>query len=101
MKRRTNFQCPARTGRGRFPGRSRSRESVTLKTLADVRELMRHLPDAHRQRSTWRHVEALVADAARGGDINDAVVALRFVLSMEGVECRNESSGKVRFARHG
>jgi hypothetical protein len=37
-----------------------------LATLADVRALMQHLPDGHRQRSTWRYVEAQVADAASG-----------------------------------
>jgi hypothetical protein len=26
---------------------------MTLTTLADVRELMRHLPAGHRERSTW------------------------------------------------
>jgi hypothetical protein len=41
---------------------------MTLKTLADVRELL----DA----------------AARGGDTVNVVVPLRMVLSMEGVECR-------------
>src|SRR5260370_30674889 len=61
---------------------------VTLKTLADARELMRHLPNGHRQRSTWRHVEAQVADAANGGDVTDALVALRLVLILERVECR-------------
>jgi hypothetical protein len=49
---------------------------------------MRHLPDGHRQRSTWRHVEAQVADAANGGDVTDAYVALRLVLMPERVECR-------------
>ena len=28
---------------------------MTLRTLADVRELMRHLPPEHRERPTWRH----------------------------------------------
>jgi len=28
---------------------------MTLKTLADVRELMRHLPADRRDRTTWRH----------------------------------------------
>jgi hypothetical protein len=73
---------------------------VKLSTLADVRELMRHLPRATRERDTWRHVADQLAEAARGGDVNDAVVALRLVLMLERVECRNESSGKVRFARH-
>jgi hypothetical protein len=47
---------------------------TTLKTLADVRTLMQHLPDGHRRRSTWRHVaQQLAAAADGGGDINDAV----------------------------
>jgi hypothetical protein len=39
---------------------------MTLKTLADVRQLMRHLPAGHRERSTWCYVDALLADAAAG-----------------------------------
>ncbi len=31
---------------------------MTLKTLADVRTLMRHLPAEHRERPTWRHVRS-------------------------------------------
>jgi len=61
---------------------------MTLKTLADVRELMRHLPRATRERDTWRHVAEQLAEAARGGDVNDAAVALRLVLMLERVECR-------------
>jgi hypothetical protein len=49
---------------------------MTLKTLADVRMLMQHLPDGHRQRSTWRDVAKQLAAAADGGDINDVVVPL-------------------------
>jgi hypothetical protein len=30
---------------------------MTLRTLADVRELMRHLPAEHRNSRTWRYVE--------------------------------------------
>jgi hypothetical protein len=62
---------------------------MTLKTLADVRALMRHLPRHTRARSTWRHVAEQLAEAARGGDINDALVALRLVLMLERVECRS------------
>jgi DNA-directed RNA polymerase specialized sigma24 family protein len=47
---------------------------MKLATLADVRALMQHLPDGHRQRSTWRHVAKQLAAAADGGDINDVVV---------------------------
>jgi hypothetical protein len=38
---------------------------MTLKTLADVRELMRHLPPEHRERPTWRHVAAELEQAGR------------------------------------
>jgi hypothetical protein len=31
---------------------------LDITTLADVRELMRHLPPDHRERLTWRHVLA-------------------------------------------
>jgi hypothetical protein len=60
---------------------------MTLKTLADVRALMRHLPQHSRERNTWRHAADQLAEAARGGDVNDAVVALRLVLMLERVEC--------------
>ncbi len=59
---------------------------MTLKTLANVRELMRHLPAEHRERPTWRHVAAELEKAAAGADTVD--VALRLVLMLENVECR-------------
>jgi hypothetical protein len=37
---------------------------MTLKTLADVRTLLRHLPAEHRERPTWRHVAAELERAA-------------------------------------
>jgi hypothetical protein len=61
---------------------------MMLKTLADVRELMRHLPADRRARSTWRRVAADIEVAAGGGDIEGAVIALRMVLMIEGVKCR-------------
>ena len=61
---------------------------MTLTTLDDVRTLMKHLPAEHRNRPTWQHVAAQIDDAARGGDVDDAVVALRLVLSLERIECR-------------
>ena len=38
---------------------------MTLKTLADVRELTRRLPKDHRAKSTWRHVEKQLNAAPR------------------------------------
>jgi hypothetical protein len=61
---------------------------MTLRTLDDVRKLMRHLPAERRKLSTWQYVAAQLADAAGGGDVASAVVALRMVLMMERVECR-------------
>jgi hypothetical protein len=61
---------------------------MSLKTLADVRELMRHLPADRRARSTWCRVAADIEAAADGGDIEGAAIALRMVLMLEGVECR-------------
>ena len=61
---------------------------MTLATLADVRGLMRHLPDDRRERSTWRQVAADIEAAAAGDDIEGAAIALRMVLFLEKVECR-------------
>jgi hypothetical protein len=58
---------------------------MTLTTPADVRELMKHLPKGHRERSTWRHVAACLDEAAAGGDMIDVAVPLKMVLSMEEV----------------
>jgi hypothetical protein len=62
---------------------------MTLKTLADVRKLIGHLPKDHRAKSTWQHVEEYLNKAARGEvETIDVTVPLRMVLSMENVECR-------------
>jgi hypothetical protein len=61
---------------------------VTLKTLADVRTLMQHLPDGHRERSTWQHVEKQLNAAARGEtETIDVAVPLLLVLQLERVPC--------------
>jgi hypothetical protein len=39
---------------------------MTLKTLADVRKLMGHLPAATREKSTWQHVAKCLDEATRG-----------------------------------
>jgi hypothetical protein len=62
---------------------------MELTTLADVLELIKHLPKGHRERSTWRHVAACLDEAVLGEvDTIDVAVPLQMVLSMEGVECR-------------
>jgi len=61
---------------------------MTLRTLADVRELMRHLPEDRRARPTWRHVAAQLNEAVGSGDTEDVAIALRLALMLEGVECR-------------
>jgi len=64
-------------------------EVMTLKTLADVRELIeRHLPAETRAKSTWQHVAKCLDEAARGADPVQVSVALQIVLMLEGVECR-------------
>jgi hypothetical protein len=62
---------------------------MTLRTLADVRELMHHLPPDHRMLPTWRHVASQLDKAATGTlDTVNVEIALRLVLMLEGVKCR-------------
>jgi hypothetical protein len=61
---------------------------MDLKTLADVRKLLGHLPKETRAKSTWRHVEAELKNAAAGDDPRDVSVALQMVLQLENVEYR-------------
>ena len=62
---------------------------MKLTTLADVRELMQHLPKDYRAKSTWQHVEKQLNAAALGEvGVIDVVVPLPMVLSMESVEWR-------------
>jgi hypothetical protein len=62
---------------------------MKLRTLADVRELVeKHLPADYRQKDTWKHVAAQLAEAASGGDVMDVSIALRLALMLERVECQ-------------
>jgi hypothetical protein len=59
---------------------------MTVRTLADVRTLLGHLPKEYRAKETWRRV-ATTLDEAAGGEIQpvEVTVALKLVLSMEGI----------------
>jgi hypothetical protein len=63
-------------------------KAMKLTTLADVRELMQHLPKDHRAKSTWQHVEKQLNAAAVGkAETIDVSVPLRLVLQLERVPC--------------
>jgi hypothetical protein len=51
--------------------------------LADVRELIGHLPAATRQKETRRHVVAQLDAAVRGANPADAAVTLQLVVIWE------------------
>jgi hypothetical protein len=61
---------------------------MTLRTLADVRTLLSHLPKETRARHTWQHVESELKKAAAGADAKQLSIALQMVLSLEGVGWR-------------
>jgi hypothetical protein len=63
---------------------------MTLKTLADVRELLRHLPAERKALDTWRYVATRLEEAARGADAIDVAVSLRLVLALEHIPCRSK-----------
>jgi len=61
---------------------------MTLRTLADVRTLMSHLPADRKRMDTWKLVERQLKTAAAGGDIDQLAMTLRLVLFLEHVDCR-------------
>jgi hypothetical protein len=61
---------------------------MDLKTLADVRTMIGHLPKATRARDTWQHVERELKKAAAGNDTSQISIALQMVLSLENIEYR-------------
>lgn len=61
---------------------------MELKTLADVRTLIGHLPKETRVKDTWRHVEAELKMAAAGADPTNLAISLQMVLQLEGVDYR-------------
>lgn len=64
-------------------------EIMELRKLADVRELVeKHLPADYRKKDTWRHVAAQLTEAASGGSVMNASIALRLALMLDGVQCQ-------------
>jgi hypothetical protein len=61
---------------------------MTLKTLADVRKLLGHIPRERRELSTWKHVEKTLHECAAGDDPANISVALQIVLQGERVPYR-------------
>jgi len=61
---------------------------MTLRTLSDVRELLRHLPKEHRAKQTWQQVTTQLDEAAHGADPVNVATALQMVLGMERVDYR-------------
>lgn len=61
---------------------------MKLRTLADVRDLLRHIPADRRKLSMWQHVARSLNEAAVGGDPADVSIALRMVLFLERVPLR-------------
>jgi hypothetical protein len=49
---------------------------------------VQHLPEESRRKSTWQYAAGLALDAANGGEGADLSIALRMVLSLEGIACR-------------
>jgi hypothetical protein len=50
---------------------------MTLKTLADVRKLLSHIPKELRQLSTWQHVEKTLQACAAGEEPANIRIALQ------------------------
>jgi hypothetical protein len=61
---------------------------MTMRTLVDLRKLLNHLPPDRKAQSTWRYVVTQLEAAATGSiDPIEASIALRLLLTLEGVRC--------------
>jgi hypothetical protein len=63
---------------------------MTLKTLADVRKLLGHIPKDRGALSTWQHVEKTLQAGPLGDDPANVSVALQLVLQAERVPYTRE-----------
>ena len=61
---------------------------MTLKTLADVRGFLKHLPKERRQNETWQVVVRRLDAAATGGSVDDLSIALQMAFSWNGLNIR-------------
>jgi hypothetical protein len=64
---------------------------MTLRTLADLRELLRHLPTETKGKATWQKITALVDEVAAGSVTPaDVAAALEMVLILEKIPFRQK-----------
>jgi len=56
---------------------------MTLKTLADVRKLISHIPKERRALPSWQHVETTLEACAAGGNTLNISVALIELIKIE------------------
>ena len=63
---------------------------LTLSIIADVRALVhKRLPPSYKSKQSWQQVGAITAAVAQGQlPAEEVAIAVRLVLSMEGVACR-------------
>ena len=59
---------------------------MDLKTLADVRDFIKHIPKERRQNDTWQVVARRLEAAATGGSVDDVSIALQMAFQLERVE---------------
>jgi hypothetical protein len=84
-----SFALPYHNWRRRLPRPIVIPRIMTLETLEDVRALVhRYLPAEYRSKQTWQRMASITTAAARGQlPADDVAVALKLVLSMEGIPC--------------
>lgn len=58
---------------------------ATLTTLADVRALIKQLPEGHCSSPVWRHITTQLERSAAGIEVIDLGIALRLALLLEGL----------------
>ena len=62
------------------------KEFLRLTTLTDLRDFIKRLPKDRQHFDTWQVVKQRLDAAALGDSIDDLLISLQMVLSLEGVE---------------